>query len=100
VVTGHHPKEKQMPARKTKTPAPKRAVRKAQVAPKGAPKFEAKVGDATLVAAAKSAAAGWRTAVEQRDAAIIAAVKGGTSARQVALACGLSHAAVLKIVKR
>jgi hypothetical protein len=36
----------------------------------------------------------------KRDAAIRAAVKSGTSARQVALAVGLTHLAVLKIVKR
>jgi hypothetical protein len=36
----------------------------------------------------------------KRDAAIKAAVKSGTSARQVAIAVGLTHPAVLKIVKR
>jgi hypothetical protein len=36
----------------------------------------------------------------KRDDAIRAAVKSGTSARQVAIAVGLTHPAVLKIVKR
>jgi hypothetical protein len=41
-----------------------------------------------------------KDAVVKRDEAIRKAVKGGASARQVAIAVGLSHPAVLKIVKR
>lgn len=62
--------------------------------------FEKKVGDQRLLDAAVEAAGAWRDAGKKRDVAIRAAVKGGTSARQVGLATGLSHAAVLKIVKR
>ena len=40
-----------------------------------------------------------RKAQADRDAAVKAAVKSGTSARQVALAIGLTHPAVLKITK-
>jgi hypothetical protein len=62
--------------------------------------FEKKVGDQKVLDAAVEAAGAWRDAAKKRDVAIRAAVKGGTSARQVGLATGLSHAAVLKIVKR
>jgi hypothetical protein len=68
--------------------------------PKATPKFEAKVGDPKLFDAAVEAETAWKAAVENRDEAIRKAVAGGTSARQVALAVGLSHPAVLKIVKR
>jgi hypothetical protein len=61
---------------------------------------EKKVGDQAKLDAAVEAAGAWREATTQRDAAIKAAVKSGTSARQVALAVGLTHPAVLKIVKR
>jgi hypothetical protein len=61
---------------------------------------EPKVGDEKLLAVAVEAAGAWRDAATKRDAAIRAAVKSGTSARQVAKAIGLSHPAVLKIVKR
>jgi DNA-binding NarL/FixJ family response regulator len=69
-------------------------------AAKAAPRFEAKVGDKKSLDAAVKAAAAWRAALEQRDAAIKKAVASGTSARQVAQNVGLTHAAVLKIVKR
>jgi hypothetical protein len=62
--------------------------------------FEKKVGDQKLLDAAVAAAGEWKDALTKRDAAIRAAVKSGTSARQVALAVGLTHPAVLKIVKR
>jgi DNA-binding NarL/FixJ family response regulator len=62
--------------------------------------FEAKVGDKTKLTAAVKAADAARKALTERDRAIKAAVKSGTSARQVALAVGLTHPAVLKIVKR
>jgi hypothetical protein len=67
---------------------------------KKAPVFEAKVGDKAKLAAAVKAAAAARKAQADRDKSIVAAVKSGTSARQVALAVGLTHPAVLKIVKR
>jgi hypothetical protein len=76
---------------------PKRA--RAKTAAKKAPQFEARIGDEKLVEAAKRAGDAWREAVAKRNEAIKAAVKGGTSARQVAIAVGLTHAAVLKIVK-
>jgi hypothetical protein len=41
-----------------------------------------------------------KAATVKRDEAIRAAVKGRASARQVAIAVGLSHPAVPKIVKR
>jgi hypothetical protein len=105
VLTGRQPKEQQMTAaRKTKTPARKTTTARKPAAAKAAtkkpPGFEAKTGDAKLVEAAKAASVAWRTAVKNRDKAIVAAVKGGASARQVALACDLSHPAVLKITKR
>jgi hypothetical protein len=59
-----------------------------------------KVGDSKLLEAAITAAKAAKDAVAKRDQAIRAAVKSGASARQVALAVGLSHPAVLKIVKR
>ena len=59
-----------------------------------------KVGDQAKLDAAVEAAGAWREATTKRDAAIKAAVKSGTSARQVAIAVGLTHPAVLKIVKR
>jgi hypothetical protein len=62
--------------------------------------FEKKVGDQKVLDAAVEAAGAWRDATKKRDVAIRAAVKGGTSARQVAIAVGLTHPAVLKIVKR
>jgi hypothetical protein len=62
--------------------------------------FEKKVGDEKLLASAVVAATAWKAALAKRDEAIRAAVKSGTSARQVALAVGLTHPAVLKIVKR
>jgi hypothetical protein len=61
---------------------------------------EPKVGDRAKLDAAVKAAAAVREAKEKRDSAIKAAVKSGTSARQVAIAVGLTHPAVLKIVKR
>jgi hypothetical protein len=61
---------------------------------------EKKVGDQAKLDAAVEAAGAWREATTKRDAAIKAAVKSGTSARQVAIAVGLTHPAVLKIVKR
>jgi hypothetical protein len=62
--------------------------------------FEKKVGDERLLDAAVEAAGAWRDAAKKRDVAIKAAVRGGTSARQVGLATGLSHAAILKVTKR
>jgi hypothetical protein len=53
-----------------------------------------------LLAAAVEAGKAAKAATAKRDEAIRAAVKGGTSARQVAIAVGLSHPALLKIVKR
>ena len=67
---------------------------------KKAPAFEAKIGDQAKLAAAVKAADAARTALRERDGAIKAAVESGTSARQVALAVGLTHPAVLKITKR
>jgi hypothetical protein len=90
----------------TKTSTTRKATtakRSPRTAVKDAPKpaaFEKKVGDQKTLDAAVEAAASYREAGKKRDAAVKAAVKGGTSARQVGIATGLSHAAVLKIVKR
>jgi hypothetical protein len=89
-------------ARKTtarKTTAAKRPRTSTAAAAKPAV-TEPKVGDQKLLDAAVEAAAAWRDAGKKRDVAIRAAVKGGTSARQVALAVGLTHSGVLKITKR
>jgi hypothetical protein len=61
---------------------------------------EPKVGDPKRLEAAVTAAKAAKDAAAKRDQAIRAAVKSGTSARQVALAVGLTHPGVLKIVKR
>jgi hypothetical protein len=61
---------------------------------------EKKVGDQKLLDAAVEAGTAWKAALAKRDEAIRKAVAGGTSARQVAIAVGLTHPAVLKIVKR
>jgi hypothetical protein len=50
--------------------------------------FEPKVGDTNALDAAVATTGAWRDALAKRDEAIKAAVKGGTSARQVALAVG------------
>jgi hypothetical protein len=95
-----------MATRKTsKTPARKATTAKAKpktaTAAKAKPAaFEKKVGDEKLLAAAVESATASRQAKTKRDEAIRAAVKSGTSARQVAIAVGLTHPAVLKIVKR
>jgi hypothetical protein len=89
-----------MAIRKTsKTTARKATAAKPRTVAKATP-FEAKVGDRKLLDVAVEAAGAWRDAAKKRDAAIRAAVKGGTSARQVGLAVGLSHSAVLKITRR
>jgi hypothetical protein len=59
--------------------------------------FQARKGDAAKVAAAKEAQAAVKTAIHKRDEAIIAAVKSGTSPRQLGIELGLTHGAVLKI---
>jgi hypothetical protein len=82
----------------SKTPARKPKTATAAKAKPAA--FEKKVGDQAQLDAAVEAAGAWREAKEKRDDAIRAAVKSGTSARQVAIAVGLTHPAVLKIVKR
>jgi hypothetical protein len=90
----------------TKTSSTRKATtakRSPRTAVKAAPKpaaFEKKVGDQALLDAAVEATGAWREAATKRDTAIRAAVKSGSSARQVALAVGLTHPAVLKIVKR
>jgi hypothetical protein len=62
--------------------------------------FEPKVGDTNTLDAAVATTGAWREATAKRDAAIRAAVKSRTSARQVALAVALTHPALLKITKR
>jgi hypothetical protein len=59
-----------------------------------------KVTEKKLLDAAVEAGTAWKAALAKRDEAIRKAVAGGTSARQVAIAVGLTHPAVLKIVKR
>jgi carbonic anhydrase/acetyltransferase-like protein (isoleucine patch superfamily) len=86
-------------ARKAAQNPSKARSAKTVTAGKRVPVFVAKIGDEAKLIAAKDAAAVMREARIERDAAIRAAVKGGTSARQVAIAVGLTHAAVLKIVK-
>ena len=81
-------------ARSAKTATAKKATAKK------APVFEAKIGDQKSLDAAKAAGEAARKAIAERNTAIVAAVNGGTSARQVALAVGLTHAAVLKIVRK
>jgi DNA-binding NarL/FixJ family response regulator len=88
-------------AAKTSTRKATASKAKPRTAVKDAPKVtEPKVGDQALLDAAVQAAGAWRDALTKRDEAIKAAVKGGTSARQVAQATGLSHPAVLKITRR
>jgi hypothetical protein len=85
----------------TKKPTAKRATKpSSKRTTKAASVTQPKVGDKRALDAATKAAAAARTAIVTRDAAIVKAVKGGTSARQVALATGLTHPGVLKIVKR
>jgi hypothetical protein len=72
---------------------------KTAMAGKKVPVFEARIGDQKSLDAAKAAGEAARKAVADRNAAINAAVAGGTSARQVAITVGLTHAAVLKIVR-
>jgi hypothetical protein len=50
--------------------------------------FEPKVGDTNALDAVVATTGAWRDALAKRDEAIKAAVKAGTSARQVALAVG------------
>jgi hypothetical protein len=85
--------------RKTNSTARKTPARKAKTAAaaKKAPVFEARIGDRKSLDAAKAAGEAARKAIAERNTAIVAAVNGGTSARQVAIAVGLTHAAVLKI---
>jgi hypothetical protein len=61
---------------------------------------EPKVGDTKSLDAAVEAAAAYRKAGKKRDLAIKKAVRGGTSARQVGLATGLTHSAILKISQK
>jgi hypothetical protein len=86
-------------AASTKQNPSKARSAKTATAAKKAPVFEARIGDQRSLDAAKAAGAAAKAAVQERNRAIVAAVKGGTSARQVAIAVGLTHAAVLKIVK-
>ena len=96
------------PARKTTAKAKPRTATatkarrspKMEVATAKGTVTEPKVGDQAKLDAAVKAAAAWREAETKRDTAIRAAVKSGTSARQVAMAVGLTHGAVLKVVKR
>jgi hypothetical protein len=90
-------KTSKTPARKATTKAKPKTATAAKAKPAA---FEKKVGDQAKLDAAVKAAGAWREAKEKRDTAIKAAVKSGTSARQVAIAVGLTHPAVLKIVKR
>jgi hypothetical protein len=86
---------------KTSTRKPTSKARQPRTVAAAKPKVtEKKVGDQKLLDAAVEAGTAWKAAVAKRDAAIRAAVKGGTSARQVALAVGLSHPAVLKITRK
>ena len=78
----------------TKQPKTTRRKQAGAKKPKTAAVTDPKVGDRKLVEAAVTAAAAAKTALVQRDEAIRAAVAGGTSARQVALAVGFSHPAV------
>jgi hypothetical protein len=87
-------------ARKTSAAAKPKRARTATAAAAKPAVTEPKVGDTKALDAAVASTAAWREAGKKRDLAIKKAVAGGTSARQVALAVGLTHSGVLKIAKK